>query len=94
MVGSGAVGIGFAADGGRVASVWTWSTPPGTHHRGGLGGAWGSVLSCHFLSKFEMISKYIIFGLPWWLSGKESTCSAGDMGSVPGLGIAHVPQNI
>ena len=73
--------------GGRCADVehTTWSIPPGAHHRGGLGGAWGSVLSCHFLSKFEMISKYIILGLPWWLSGKESTCSAGDMGSVPGL---------
>ena len=21
--------------------------------------------------------------LPWWLSGKESTCQAGDLGSVP-----------
>ena len=28
-------------------------------------------------------------GLPWWLSGKESTCNAGDLGdvsSVYGLG--------
>ena len=25
-------------------------------------------------------------GLPWSLSGKESTCDAGDLGSVPGLG--------
>ena len=28
--------------------------------------------------------------LPWWLSGEESTCNAGDMagaeGSIPGLG--------
>ena len=24
--------------------------------------------------------------LPWWLSGKESACSAGDQGSIPGLG--------
>ena len=24
-------------------------------------------------------------GLPWWLSGKESACKAGDVGSVPGL---------
>ena len=23
--------------------------------------------------------------LPWWLSGKESTCNAGDPGSIPGL---------
>ena len=25
-------------------------------------------------------------GLPWWLSGKDSTCSAGDEGSIPGSG--------
>ena len=25
-------------------------------------------------------------GLPWWLSGKESACNAGDIGSIPGLG--------
>jgi len=25
-------------------------------------------------------------GLPWWLSGKESACNAGDMGSMPGSG--------
>ena len=24
--------------------------------------------------------------LPWWLSGKESTCRAGDMGLIPGVG--------
>ena len=24
--------------------------------------------------------------LPWWLSAKESTCQAGDMGSIPELG--------
>ena len=23
---------------------------------------------------------------PWWLSGKESACNAGDMGFIPGLG--------
>ena len=25
-------------------------------------------------------------GVPWWLSGKESACHAGDMGSIPGQG--------
>ena len=25
-------------------------------------------------------------GLPWWLRGKESTCNAGDPGSIPGSG--------
>ena len=28
----------------------------------------------------------LIFELPWWLSGKESACQAGDMGSSPRLG--------
>ena len=27
-------------------------------------------------------------GLPWWLSGKESACNAGDLGSIPGSGIS------
>ena len=25
-------------------------------------------------------------GLPWWLSGKDSTCNAGEVGSIPGWG--------
>ena len=25
-------------------------------------------------------------GLPWWRSGKESACNAGDLGTIPGLG--------
>ena len=32
---------------------------------------------------------YLDLGLPWWLSGKESTChagDAGDSGSIPGWG--------
>ena len=28
----------------------------------------------------------MIEGFPKWLSSKESTCNAGDMGSIPGLG--------
>ena len=27
-----------------------------------------------------------LYGLPWWFSGKESACNAGDMGSIPGSG--------
>ena len=30
--------------------------------------------------------KYILEGLPWWLSGKNTPANAGDMGSIPGLG--------
>ena len=58
----------------------------------------GSSPSCHhsFTSEFYM---YLIVlshpykvesgGLAWWLSGKESACSAGDTGdtsSIPGVG--------
>ena len=28
---------------------------------------------------------YMYFQIPWWLDGKESTCNAGDLGSIPGL---------
>ena len=28
------------------------------------------------------------YGLPQWLGGKESTCQAGDVGLIPGLGIS------
>ena len=27
-----------------------------------------------------------ISGLPWWVSGKESSCNAGDVGWIPGSG--------
>ena len=27
-----------------------------------------------------------IRGIPWWLSGKEPVCSAGDVGSIPESG--------
>ena len=27
-----------------------------------------------------------VSGLPWWLSGKEFACKAGDSGSIPGSG--------
>ena len=30
---------------------------------------------------------------PWWLSNKESTCNAGDAGSIPGLGRSSVIGN-
>ena len=30
---------------------------------------------------------------PWWLSDKESTCNAGDAGSIPGLGRSSVIGN-
>ena len=29
---------------------------------------------------------YLICGLSWWLSGKDSACSAGNVGLIPGSG--------
>ena len=31
---------------------------------------------------------YLLLCSYWWLSGKESACNAGDLGSIPGLGRA------
>ena len=36
---------------------------------------------------FFLINTYnLSFGLPLWLSGKESACSTGNAGSIPGSG--------
>ena len=37
-------------------------------------------------SLLSLDGSYLTMGLPWWLSGKESACSAGDPGSIPGSG--------
>ena len=34
------------------------------------------------------IGKILVFGFPGSSAGKESACSVGDLGSVPGLGIS------
>ena len=34
-------------------------------------------------------NKYSKYGLPWWLSSKESACNAGDPGLIPGSGRSH-----
>ena len=42
-----------------------------------------------YFSLFGSLEFYFLlasFGLPWWLSGKESACNAGDVGSIPGSG--------
>ena len=36
------------------------------------------------INQFDMISKVV--GLPRWLSGKESSCNEGNVGSVPRSG--------
>ena len=34
-----------------------------------------------------------LFGLPWWPSGKESSCQLGDSGLIPGLGRSRREGN-
>ena len=44
---------------------------------------------CLLTNKTKQTQKHLytfLMGLPQWLSGKESTCNAGDAGSIPGLG--------
>ena len=38
-----------------------------------------------FVFTFIIVWVGIDNGVPWWLSGKESTCNVGDVGSVLGL---------
>ena len=45
-------------------------------------------LSRHSFQAFQQYQMPLSFnmGLPRWLSGKESACHAGDVGSIPGSG--------
>ena len=36
----------------------------------------------------DMTGESAFHGLPWWLGGGESTCNAGDPGSIPESGIS------
>ena len=38
--------------------------------------------------------KAVCEGLPWWLRQKESACSAGDLGLIPGLGRSPGEGNV
>ena len=40
----------------------------------------------NYVSAFDFHQPVDKEGLPWWLTGKESTCQAGDSGSIPGWG--------
>ena len=55
--------------------------------------AQGNLLNALWWSKWERNLKtcrymyaYSWFRFPWWLSGKESAYTAGDLGLIPGLG--------
>ena len=44
---------------------------------------WGCKRVRHNLATKQQQSYQRPLGLPWWLSGKESACNAGNMGSIP-----------
>ena len=43
--------------------------------------------------KKEYIYMYVCMGFPGGSAGKESACSAGDVGSIPGLGRSYGEEN-
>ena len=45
-----------------------------------------------FRGMLSELTRHLI-GLPWWLSGKESDCNAGDPGSIPGSGRSLGERN-
>ena len=55
---------------------------------------WGCKRVRHNLATKQQQQSYQRpLGLPWWLSGKESACNAGNMGSIPGLGRSSGERN-
>ena len=48
----------------------------------------------YFAYTYNFKVNYVfIFGLLWWLSGKECACNAGDLGSIPGSGRSPGEEN-
>ena len=47
---------------------------------------WKQLKCVILLDKQIMVYFYDKTGLPWWLSGEESTCNAEEFGSTPGSG--------
>ena len=41
----------------------------------------------------QLCVKNTLQGLPWWLSGKESPASAGDLGLIPDSSGFHIPRS-
>ena len=45
------------------------------------------------LGRRDRLPTPVFLGFPCGSAGKESTCNAGDLGSIPGLGRAHGEGN-
>ena len=42
------------------------------------------ILVIFLVNNRQLVAKF--GGLPWWLTGKEAACNAGDLGCIPGSG--------
>ena len=66
------------------SSVLAWRIP-GTREPGGLL-SMRSHRVRHYWSNLAAAAAVCGGELPWWLSGEESACNAGDVSSIPGSG--------
>ena len=66
------------------SSILAWRIP-GTEEHGGLP-SMGSHRVGHNWSDLAAAAAKACGGLPKWLSGRESTCNAGESGLIPGSG--------
>ena len=73
-----------------LPTQWTWVWANSRRWwRTGKPGSWGLGAGHDLATENQYrINHYypLICGLPWWLSGKESACNAGDAVSIAGLG--------
>ena len=46
-----------------------------------------------FQKGFQEVGTFMLISKPWCSDGKESACSAGDLGSIPGSGISPGEEN-
>ena len=73
----------------------TWAPPRQRTHHSATGAwhtrklpnvCWTSEANSEWGLQWMLMAKHLQSGLPWCSAGKESTCNAGDPGSIPGSG--------
>ena len=68
----------------NVLNIWMTKHPMTKHPMTKHWNVKSLALRFFFLIFFSKI--FFLGGFPWGSAGKESTCNAGDLGSIPGLG--------
>ena len=69
---------------GSHSSTLAWKIP-WTEEPGGLQSMGSQRVRHDWMTNTFTFTLHSVFGLPQWFNGKESTCNAGDVGSIPGL---------